>query len=188
MTLQEELQNDPEAGARRLAAEHGPRLHALALRLCPCAADAEELVLRALERAVAGIGRYRPSGPFDAWLRTILLNLWRNDRRAAHPAPPPDAPEPDETPAPGPAPDEEAAARADAEAARRAVAGLPPRLREAVVLRYFEGLDVAAAARALGVPAGTVKFRLFEARRRLRRALGWMRDAPPPRANGGPAR
>ena len=50
------------------------------------------------------------------------------------------------------------------------------------------GLDVAAAARALGVPAGTVKFRLFEARRRLRRALGWMRDAPPPRANGGPAR
>ena len=161
----------------RSAAEHGPRLFALALRLCALPADAEDLAARALERGWAARGGYRPVAPFDAWLRTILLNLRRNDLRARAARPPsasalPDlAADPVAVPDPGPSPAELTAARADAEAARRAVARLPDRLRAPVVLHYFEGLDVAETARELRVPAGTVKFRLFEARRRLNRLL-----------------
>ena len=164
-----------EATARRLVQTHGPRLFALALRLCAAPADAEDLVFRTLERALLRLDRYRPVDDPAAWLRTILLNLWRNDRRAA--ASRPAAPPPDggataaDLPDPGPTPAEQAAARADAEAARRAVAALPPRLRAPVALHYFEGLDVAETARELRIPAGTVKFRLFEARRRLKRML-----------------
>jgi len=43
-----------------------------------------------------------------------------------------------------------------------------------VVLYYLDGLTVAETAQALGVPVGTVKFRLHQARKKLRVEL----DAP----------
>ena len=165
---------DPEETARLLVQTHGPRLFALALRLCGGPADAEDLVFRTLERAFVRLGRYRPVDDPAAWLRTIMLNRWRNDVRAARSRPgpaPAGAPDPAAVPDPAPAPDERAAARSDAEAARRAVAALPPRLRAPVALHYFEGLGVGEVARVLRIPAGTVKFRLFEARRRLKLTL-----------------
>jgi RNA polymerase sigma factor (sigma-70 family) len=53
----------------------------------------------------------------------------------------------------------------------RALATLPHDLREAVVLRYFEDLSSREIAAVLRVPAGTVRFRLMIARRRLRPLL-----------------
>ena len=47
-------------------------------------------------------------------------------------------------------------------------------LRLPVVLYYLDGLTVAETAQALGVPVGTVKFRLHQARKKLRVEL----DAP----------
>lgn len=52
-------------------------------------------------------------------------------------------------------------------AVRLAVARLPARLREVVVLYYFAGLDVAAVAALVGRSAGTVKSQLSDARHRL---------------------
>ena len=51
---------------------------------------------------------------------------------------------------------------------------LPDTLRLPVVLYYLDGLTVAETAQALGVPVGTVKFRLHQARKKLRVEL----DAP----------
>ena len=48
------------------------------------------------------------------------------------------------------------------------IEGLPERLRLPLVLYYLEGFSVEETARALGLPAGTVKFRLHEARKALR--------------------
>lgn len=45
----------------------------------------------------------------------------------------------------------------DALAVRQAVAGLPRRQREALVLRYFEDLSVRETARLMGCAEGTVK-------------------------------
>lgn len=50
---------------------------------------------------------------------------------------------------------------------------LPDTLRLPVVY-YLDGLTVAETAQALGVPVGTVKFRLHQARKKLRVEL----DAP----------
>ena len=44
---------DPEEGARRLVAEEGPALFALAVRLAPDAGEAEELVFRAVGERLA---------------------------------------------------------------------------------------------------------------------------------------
>jgi len=56
-------------------------------------------------------------------------------------------------------------------AVRAAVAALPRRLREAVVLRFYGGFTEAEMAAALRVPAGTVKSRLARARGRLAEQL-----------------
>lgn len=54
---------------------------------------------------------------------------------------------------------------------RRAVARLDFAHRVVVELHYREGLAVAEIAAVVGVPAGTVKTRLFHARKRLRAEL-----------------
>jgi RNA polymerase sigma-70 factor (sigma-E family) len=54
---------------------------------------------------------------------------------------------------------------------RQALRELPPRMRAAVVFRYFHDLDVAATADALGCTQGTVKSQTARALDRLRVAL-----------------
>jgi RNA polymerase sigma factor (sigma-70 family) len=74
---------------------------------------------------------------------------------------------------PSPAPGPEALAEADARRAEIAAAlrRLSPRHREVLILTFVEGLSYAEMARVLEVPAGTVKSRLFHARRALRALL-----------------
>ena len=55
----------------------------------------------------------------------------------------------------------------DAEVVRRAVSCLPPVLREAVMLRYFEDRTLQEMAELMKVPVGTVKSRLKRAQKRL---------------------
>jgi RNA polymerase sigma-70 factor (ECF subfamily) len=54
---------------------------------------------------------------------------------------------------------------------RAALAALSPRQREAVLLVEVLGLRYREAAEVLGVPIGTVKSRVFQARERL---VAWM--------------
>jgi RNA polymerase sigma-70 factor (ECF subfamily) len=57
------------------------------------------------------------------------------------------------------------------EIVRRAVQELPPLQREALLLFEYEELSLAEVAEVVGADAGTVKARLFRARRSLRRTL-----------------
>lgn len=57
------------------------------------------------------------------------------------------------------------------------VRGLPAELRETLILRYADGLELAAVAEALGLPVGTVKSRLHQALKLLQadpRAKRWL--------------
>ncbi len=77
--------------------------------------------------------------------------------------------------APDPAgrtPDEELANREAMASLETAVHGLPPRQREAFMLRTFEGLDVAGTAVAMGCSEGSVKTHYSRAIHSLRDALG----------------
>jgi RNA polymerase sigma-70 factor (ECF subfamily) len=127
----------------------------------PAAEDAvQEALLRAWERSERG----ERIDSLPAWVTTVSLNLARSglrrvlaERRArarlggADPAEPEDAD------------------RIDLE---RALAALPRRQREAVVLRYYLGMDTREVAQLLHVNEGTVKSTLFRARATLARALG----------------
>ena len=166
MEVWEEVEANPERGARRLVDEYGNRLYAAASVLCPDDSVAEDLVFRTLAQAVRKISQYRGRAPFFSWLYRIMLNFRRMDCRGR------DVelvfsetlPEP---PAPGMEDVERLLAEVDAPAVRGAVRRLSPVLREAVLLRYFEDRSIAEMADILGVPQGTVMSRLFNARAAL---------------------
>ena len=52
---------------------------------------------------------------------------------------------------------------------------LPEKLRITIVLSAIDGHDIAEVARLLDLPEGTVKSRLFNARRQLQERLQWTR-------------
>lgn len=73
-----------------------------------------------------------------------------------------------------PAEEDELFAEDELKDVRRAVSLLSEKIREAVSLHYFEGKSVAEIAEMLSVPVGTVKWRLSEGRKQLRKGYGIM--------------
>jgi RNA polymerase sigma-70 factor (ECF subfamily) len=147
-----------------LVRRHAPRLHAVARRLVG-SADAPDAVQECLMTAYQALPRFRGDARFATYLHAILVRQCRRTaRRLARSQPWPDVEI--ASGAPGPA---DHAERLEARRqVARAVAQLPPRFREALVLRESAGLEYADIARALGVPVGTVRSRIARARLRLR--------------------
>ena len=166
-----------------LFARHAARVRRHVARIVrdPSAADdlAQEVFLRLWTRAERWEGR----GAFPAWLRRVATNLALNHlrslrRRRQRPLslPRPDPNEEDEGLVPGwmidaaaLGPDAVAERAERDERLRQLVDELPDEKREAVRLMYEEDLDVTGVARELGVPEGTVKSRLYSARKHIAR-------------------
>lgn len=134
----------------------------------------EEVAQDALVAAWEQRLRYRP-GRFRVFLFTIArnrcLNRLREERRRLAWS----RPSLDEAPldAHGDRPDQ-LDALLEQERQRRtreALMTLAPKLREAVLLRFDQGLDYAEISRIVGRPEVTVRSRVFHALKRLRAAL-----------------
>jgi RNA polymerase sigma-70 factor (ECF subfamily) len=128
---------------------------------------AEEMAQEAFLRAWRGLANWRRESSFSTWLFALAANVYRSElkRFPTETLPLDAAAEPS-----GPASQHrELAAKSSGETVRRAVLALPQRYREPVILFYFHEMDVAAAARTLGLPEGTLKARLSRARELLRR-------------------
>lgn len=180
MEIAEEISKCPESGARRLIAEYGDRLYDTAFRLCQDESAARDLVNRTFWRAIERIGLFSGASSMYTWLYSILVNFWRMDLRQKKKMDillfqdeMPDCP--DERPDPA----EALAAKADSEAIRNAIAELPEYYRVVVVFRYFEDMSVPEIAVVLGIPEGTVKFRLHKAKNMMRRKLAQTIDNLP---------
>jgi RNA polymerase sigma-70 factor (ECF subfamily) len=121
-------------------------------------AAAEDVVHEAVARAWERGDR---PDHLDRWVVTVALNLarnrWRRIRREIA----------------GRSVDRAVPAGDEGQAVdlRRALADLPVRQREVVVLHYLLDLPVAEVAELLGLSAGGVKHALFRARRSLAGAL-----------------
>jgi RNA polymerase sigma factor (sigma-70 family) len=126
--------------------------------------DTDDLVQDTLARALGGLDAFEPRhrGALLAYLRQILLNRVRDEaRRVAHR--PPEEPVSEEVPDPGPGPFEQLVHRDVLARYGRALADLPARGREAVILRVEMGWRYATIAAALGRPSANAA-RLLTAR------------------------
>lgn len=141
--------------------------------------DAEEVVQDAFIYAMRNLARYDPDrAGFRTWLFTIAISRARNKRRrrwlptvslrqllqwGAEPAAPADSDRPPEA----------SAERANLqEEVRAALNQLSPKLREAAVLRYFEGLTYKEIGQILGIPHKTAESRVRLAHKALRGLVG----------------
>lgn len=115
---------------------------------------ADDLAQTAFIKLYGAWDRVRDRAAMDAYVRSCLVRSvvdesrrpWRREKVVEF------LPEnPDDSSS------ELAAMVADRELFRQALAGVPPKQRTVLVLRYYEGLDVASVAAAMGITAGTVK-------------------------------
>jgi RNA polymerase sigma-70 factor (sigma-E family) len=170
--LEQERDRDQLIG--ELFDEHYAGLCRLAALLLGDRAAAEEAVQEAFLRTYTGWWRIRRPERAQWYLRRAVVNQCRSrqrrrvseDRgnRIVHAS--------DALPRLG----EDPAGVADAVAVAAAVRALPPRQREAVVLRYYADLSEADIAEVLGCSTGTVKSQLSKARTSLAARLGDLRE------------
>jgi RNA polymerase sigma-70 factor (sigma-E family) len=142
-------------------ASRGHALTRMAYLLTGSQTDAEDLVQAALAKAYARWPHISTLASPDAYVRRILANQhvswWRSRRRERLT---------DQTPEVVVA--DQSASRATSDVLRDGVRSLPPRQRAAIVFRYYEDLDDAAIADALGCSVGTVRSQISRALASLR--------------------
>ncbi len=158
------------AAFESLMRAHEDRVFSVCLRMMrdrDAALDAtQEVFLTVFRKA----DRYKEQAAFSTWLYRVAVNtcydqLRRATRRRTEPMPehidPHDPRSSDVLSAVELRPDIE-----------RALARIAPEFRAAVVLVDLEGMSLEGAADTLEVPLGTVKSRVFRARRQLAEELG----------------
>jgi RNA polymerase sigma-70 factor (sigma-E family) len=137
--------------------------------------SAEDLVQTALGRLYVAWPKVRRTGTQLAYTWRILVNAhidevrrprWRREQSVASL---PDVPDP-AIPA-------DFADGIDGGTVRAALAALPPRMRAAVVLRYWADFSIEETAKILGCSQGTVKSQSAKAIDRLRQLLGSRAEA-----------
>jgi RNA polymerase sigma-70 factor, ECF subfamily len=130
--------------------------------------DARDATQDAFVAAWRELPRLRDPEHFDAWLRRILVNACRAQiraRRRVHEIALDATVDPA---APGPALSEQLDAT---DMLARAFDRLDGDKRALLVLHHLDHAPIAEIATSLGIPAGTVKWRLHDAREALQRAL-----------------
>lgn len=137
------------------------RLRRALVLYCGDAEVAAELAQDAFARAYERWSRVRRMDRPGAWVQTVAFNLARSAFRRRHA-------ERRAYGRHGPDPDRTTVDVADGMSVRQAVEALPPRQREAVVLRYFLGRSVAETADVLGIAEGAVRSATFKAIARMR--------------------
>jgi RNA polymerase sigma-70 factor (sigma-E family) len=123
---------------------------------------AEDLAQTALASAYASWSKVRRAEDPDAYLRKILINAYRSGRRKRR------VTEDLRPAAPEVAIADPAGRRDDHAAVLAALAELPPKQREVVLLRYWLDLTEVQAAASLGCSIGNVKSQSARALAKLR--------------------
>lgn len=151
-----------------------PRLIRLATRMLGDRGEAQDVAQETSLRIWRAAPGWRAGeAKFDTWLHRVALNLCYDRLRRRRETPVAELPD---------RPDERPGAEADMLAAddhhqvRRALAELPERQREAIVLQYYQELSNSDAAEVMGISIEALESLLSRARRQLRSRLGRDRD------------
>jgi RNA polymerase sigma-70 factor (ECF subfamily) len=143
------------------------------------AAAAADVTQQVFLNVIRGVRGYRGEAAFSTWLHRLVLNACADAvRRRKGDARLTDATVLAGIADPSPRPEDGLVRDETARAVREAVSSLPPKLRFAVLLRYFDDLSYADMAATLGCSVGTVSSRLSRAHRMLAAKLAALRRPP----------
>jgi len=179
--------SDGDLAARALAGEdhaftllmrrHKDGLFRFVRRYVGEADTALDVVQETFVAAWRALGRYDGRRPFGTWLRAIALNKCRDRARRQMVRRlvlgDKDAESPEALRQADPSPDGEALLLdlQRRHALDQAIAKLPAKLKEPLLLTYFDELPQAAAADLLGVSVKTIETRVYRARQKLAELL-----------------
>ncbi len=147
------------------------RLFQIAYSVLGDSADAEEVVQDAFVRAHRRFAGLRDPGKFRAWISRIAFRLALNRRRSRGRRLMRDTNWQATQPAASLDGARSSVDRIFLERVRGEMERLPEKLRAALLLSAVEGMDATEIASVLGIPAGTVRSRLYLARKQLLEAL-----------------
>ena len=157
-----------------LVQRHQKMIHVLTYRMTGSMADAEDLAQEAFIRAYEQIGSFRGKAKFATWLYSIAVHAclnWRRDEARRFRAESDCAREMrtqgDENQCPE---------KNIAQEAQEALMKLPAKQRAAIVLTVCDGLSHAEASRILKCSETTISWRVFSAKRKLKKLLTGMSE------------
>lgn len=148
---------------------YGKRLYGLCMTLCADRHEADDLYQDTWVKVIHSIEQFDQSKDFEPWLTRLCVNTYRDKLRRLSRSPflnfsSNEAK--DAVFATVPAPE-----RKDYTDLYAAIDRLPKKLRLAIILFYFEDMDISKTAETLRIPPGTVKSRLNKARKLLKEVL-----------------
>lgn len=166
-------QSDPNASFHDLLIACLPRLRQQAFALTRRRADADDLVQAAVTNALAAKSSFIPGSNFKAWMSRILRNRFLSDVRRRR-----EMVDMDDAPAEAmsrPATQDDAIAMGELQVC---LGRLPADQRVALMMSAVQGLSYEEMSAELGVAVGTLKCRVFRARKQLQ---AWLLDDAPAR-------
>ena len=165
---------------RALYEAYKDRVYSIAFYFFQADADAAgEVTQQVFLKLMRDIARFRGEAAFSTWLYRLVVNACVDRSRGRRAEVVGEDPVTLDTIAASPAlSHEEVFARREvATSVQQAIATLPPKLRAAILLRYFEDLSYSDMANALNCSIGTVASRLSRGHRLLAKKLAPVRVA-----------
>ena len=170
--LVERCQAGDTSAFDKLVRKHQSAVYRLVYRMLGGSSEADDVSQEIFLKAYRKIGGFHRQSSFLTWLTRIAINHCINysrGKRASRFLPLGLFFNQRKTPEIEPQRDAEQAERS--EKVLLAISALPPRQRTVIVLHYFEDYSYEDIADIMDCPVGTVKSRLFHARKRLKKRL-----------------
>jgi RNA polymerase sigma-70 factor, ECF subfamily len=158
-------QNGDSQAFESLIRTYQRMIHSLTYRMTGSLSDAEDLAQETFIQAYRQIGNFRGEAAFSSWLYRIAVNKclnWRK-REAQRGKLHEDWTQSAEV--------SKSAGTSRTHEVQQALLKLDPKQRAAIVLTVYDGYNHAEAARLLDCSETTVSWRIFAARRKLKRWL-----------------
>ena len=181
MTREEELalvrrvQGGELDAFEELVRAHEKTVYNLALRMTGNPQDAEDMAQEAFLKAYRSLPEFRGESKFSVWLYRIVSNVCLDHLRKQSRRPSSSLTMEDndgeeqqyDVPDESASPEKLLEQKLTREAVQRGLNQLPDEQRQILLLRELRGLSYEEIGEALGLEAGTVKSRIFRARKRL---------------------
>lgn len=148
---------------------------------------AEDAVQEAFIQVLRNISSLRDPTAFRPWFYRIVVNAAKRLSRNSHRSLPLNLDEHDRADPSAVTPDEVVLEAEEAKLLWQAITQLDEGHRVPIVLRYFIKLSEQEIAEALGIPPGTVKSRLYTARKMLHQCIAGTSEANTVRSPSRPA-